>query len=128
MKFQLIQNQIERLIIEPIADDSKKNNSFSFSHLCKFNEQKSKEFVISFNFSLTSGHNFKVDFVHNFHFECDEDITEDFLKSHYTSVNAPAIAYPYVRAFVATLLLNAGLESVLLPAINFVEHAKAQQK
>ncbi|MBZ7675074.1 preprotein translocase subunit SecB, partial [Klebsiella grimontii] len=41
--------------------------------------------------------------------------------------NAPAIAYPYVRAFVATLLLNAGLESVSLPAVNFVEHAKLQE-
>ncbi|MHC0023216.1 hypothetical protein [Enterobacter vonholyi] len=127
MKFQLIKNQIESLNIQPFDDESSKKNNFSFSHTCRFNEALNKEFVISFGFELVSGNKFKLNFVHNFFFEADEIITEDFLKSHYTSVNAPAIAYPYVRAFVATLLLNAGLESVLLPAVNFVEHAKMQE-
>ena len=128
MKFQLNKNQIEKLSIEHFINESSIKNSFSFSHTCKYYEEKNNEFIISFKFELTSDNGFKLIFTHNFFFECDEPITEEFLQSHYTSVNAPAIAYPYVRAFVATLLLNAGLESVLLPAVNFVEHAKSQDK
>lgn len=128
MKFQLVKNKIERLKIEPIDGEVDKKNSFSFTHSCRFDEKEMKLFVISFNFELISGKKYKVEFTHDFYFETDEDVTEEFLKSHYPAVNAPAIAYPYVRAFVATLLLNAGLESVLLPAINFVEHAKSQKE
>lgn len=128
MKFQLAKNKIERLSIEPVDGESEKKNSFSFTHSCKFDDKAMKLFIISFKFELVSGKNFKLDFIHDFYFETDEDITNEFIKSHYTSVNAPAIAYPYVRAFVANLLLNAGLESVLLPAVNFVEHAKSQKE
>ena len=124
MKFQLLNNYIESLSIEHFDDEIEKSNNFSFTHSCLFNENEKKSFVISFDFELTSHKKFKLFFVQKFLFQCDEEITKDFLDSHYPSVNAPAIAYPYVRAFVATLLLNAGLESVSLPAVNFVEHAK----
>lgn len=128
MKFQLVKNKIKRLNIEPINGEIEQKNSFSFTHSCNFDDKEMKVFIISFKFELISGRNYKLDFMHDFYFQTDEDITDEFLKSHYPSVNAPAIAYPYVRAFVANLLLNAGLESVLLPAVNFVEHAKSQKE
>ena len=59
-----------------------------------------------------------------FNFEIvDEKITEDFKLSSFSKINAPAIAFPYLRAFVSNLTLQSGLEPVILPSINFVQLA-----
>lgn len=59
-------------------------------------------------------------------FEADQALTEAFLNGHFTSVNAPAIAFPYLRSFVTNVLVNAGYPAVYLPTINFVELAKKE--
>lgn len=46
-------------------------------------------------------------------------VTEETLRDTFIQVNAPAIAYPYLRAFVSTVCVNAGYESVFLSPINF---------
>ena len=53
-------------------------------------------------------------------FECDEAYDDDFSKSTFFRMNAPAIAYPYVRSFISTLTLNAGIPPLILPTYNFV--------
>lgn len=124
MNFQLIANKVESLEIKTLTVDETVKNMFSFTNKCMYSKESADEFMISFDFQLTSTSRFSVLLKHNFIFKCSEPVPEEFLNSHYTTVNAPAIAYPYLRAFVSTMLLNAGLESVNLPAINFVEHAK----
>lgn len=60
-----------------------------------------------------------------FHFELmDESVTEEFKLSSFPKVNAPAIAFPYLRAFVSNLTLQSGLEPIILPSINFVKLAE----
>lgn len=41
----------------------------------------------------------------------------------YKNINAPAITYPYVRAFLSTLTANIGIETVVLPPLNFIAMA-----
>lgn len=48
-------------------------------------------------------------------FELDAEI----LKDQFFTVNAPAIAYPFLRAFIATFCVNAGYPVKMLPAVNF---------
>ncbi len=60
-------------------------------------------------------------------FESEQVLTQDFLDSHFTSINAPAIAYPYLRSFITNILVNAGYPALYLPTVNFVEMAKRQQ-
>jgi len=124
MKFHLSSNRVESLEIKPIESREENKNRFNFTSKCVFNESAPNEFVIKFDFDLTSDEGFIMFLKHDFIFHTDEAVSDEFLKSHYPSVNAPAIAYPYLRAFVSTVLHNAGLGSVTLPAINFVEHAK----
>lgn len=61
-------------------------------------------------------------------FETNEAITDDFKKSHFPRVNAPAIAYPYLRSFVTTFLVNAGYPALYLPTINFSAMDAEQKK
>lgn len=55
-------------------------------------------------------------------FETSEDITEEFTKSSFATLSAPAIAFPFLRAFVSLLVLNAGYSPYILPSINFTKY------
>jgi len=54
-------------------------------------------------------------------FELSEDLTAEEMRS-LINVNAPAIMFPYFRAFISTLTANCGgsLPSVMLPPRTFV--------
>lgn len=70
------------------------------------------------------------EFVHydvEFHavFECSQPVDGNFLSSEFAKISAPAIGFPYVRAFISTLSLQAGLPPIILPSINFVQFSKA---
>ena len=56
-------------------------------------------------------------------FVTSDDITEEFKLSEFVHVNAPAIAFPFLRAFVGNFTLQSGYNPVLLPSINFIELA-----
>lgn len=53
------------------------------------------------------------------YFQTEQEFTDDFLESHFTSVNAPAITYPYLRSFITSILVGAGYPAMYLPTINF---------
>ena len=54
-------------------------------------------------------------------FGTSEAIDDNFKKSTFVKINSPAIAFPYLRSFVSTLTLNAGLPPLILPAYNFTK-------
>lgn len=64
----------------------------------------------------------EVDFLARF--SHNEEITKEFRDSHFPRVNAPAIAYPFLRAFINNLFINAGYEPVFLPTYNFTKSVK----
>ncbi len=49
-------------------------------------------------------------------FETDE--VENLVDNPYFTINAPAIVYPYIRAYIGTLTTQSGINAVLLPAMN----------
>jgi len=53
-------------------------------------------------------------------FITDTDFDDEFLESKFALMNAPAIGYPFLRAFVSTTFVNSGYEPLMLPTINFV--------
>jgi len=64
---------------------------------------------------------FNLDIEAVFNFITDEEITEEFKQSHFPKINAPAIGYPYLRAFVSNLTLQSGVAPAILPTINFIK-------
>lgn len=50
-------------------------------------------------------------------FEFDKNLT-DLEKQAFFSVNAPAILFPYVRAYITTLTSLSGIKPVILPTLN----------
>lgn len=52
-------------------------------------------------------------------FETQSEVSEEFIMSTLVQVNAPAIAFPYLRSFISTITLNAGIPAIVLPAMVF---------
>lgn len=85
-----------------------------------------KKYIKSFQLDISARSNVKEEIVHikvEFHtvFECSEAITQEFLNSEFSKVSAPAIGFPYLRAFITTLTSQAGIAPLILPSINFIQ-------
>lgn len=105
------------------------DNDVELKHGVAYSEKNSKLFSIIFDFSVRVKENnmlLAVKFVANF--SCNADIDNEFKQSDFVSVNAPAIAYPYLRALVSQFLLLTGYEPIVLPVINFVALNKQRDK
>lgn len=62
------------------------------------------------------------------YFQFDNDCEDQELSSYFY-VNAPAILFPYVRAYIATLSTLSGLSNpIMLPTMNFTKFAKQLQE
>lgn len=112
-----------------IFTQDKQDNDVELKYAAAYSEEDSKFFSILFDFSVKVEANdmlLVLKFVANF--SCETDINNEFKQSDFVSVNAPAIAYPYLRAFVSQFLLLAGYKPIVLPAINFVTLNKQKDK
>ncbi len=87
-----------------------------------YDEDDSRKFAIVFDVELD---NEKKDFKFSLkaiaHFSTNIEITTEFKNSSFIKVNAPAIAFPYVRVFISNMTLNAGYNPVVLPSFNFIK-------
>ena len=83
--------------------------------------QNTQHFAVTFKseFQIKEGFILKVEYQSIF--ETDTPIDDQVKKSKFLTVNAPAIAFPFFRAFIATFLTNSGFEPIILPSINFMK-------
>lgn len=127
MKIQLKRWEITDLNLSKSNDFVNKNrrkDSFELETNNYFPQHENESiFGVRFKLKIVSNA-FDLSLKAVYHFELiDEKITEEFKLSSFPKVNAPAIAFPYLRAFVSTLTLQAGLKTVILPSINFIRLA-----
>lgn len=103
----------------------------SIAYLAVFPEEgeevEENDFLIHFKINITAPLQeneeddgiLKIDFISRF--SSKTPISEEFKKSNFPKVNAPAIAYPFLRAFVNNFFVNAGYDPVFLPTYNFTK-------
>jgi preprotein translocase subunit SecB len=79
--------------------------------------------LIKLKLIIEEGIGMSVAFAADFEVEDEEkpnfEVNDEVLKNTFIQVNAPAIAYPFLRAYVSTITVNSGYEQVLLPPVNF---------
>jgi preprotein translocase subunit SecB len=121
MKIQLENWKIQSLSFNMI-DEAREDNSFSLNIGQIFPEDESKQFVVVFDIDLKDK-SFNLVFQVAFVFTTEEEVTEEFKFSDFPKINAPAIAFPFIRAYISNLTLQSGFEPVILPSINFVKLA-----
>ncbi|WP_165673602.1 protein-export chaperone SecB [Metapseudomonas otitidis] len=128
MKINMVSNRVLRLLIaepeilseavEDEVDDRVDRGHANFTTKVDF---EADFFYVVFDLTLrTKEDNRVINVVYRSEFKTDNPIDSEFRKTDFPYVNAPAIAYPYLRAFVSNLTLNSGYSPVMLPSVNFV--------
>lgn len=93
----------------------------NIEHIAQINPSDKNLFQAVFIVTVTDSEkkfNLQVKAVADFQIigEIEENIYTSFI-----NVNAPAIAYPYLRAFVSNIILQAGMAPIILPPVNFTK-------
>lgn len=111
--------QLSRESISENDDLGEFKETLKFAFDPEFLDENPREYNILFklSFEYQAGVAFNVEFLSTF--QTDGDISEDFKNSPFVFVNSPAIAYPFLRAFVSNILLMSGYQPLMLPTINF---------
>lgn len=106
---------------EPREEDNK--NSFNLKTGQLFPPEEKSMFTVFFDATIFD-EEFDLLLKAIFRFTTDTEIDEEFKISDFPKINAPAIAFPYLRAYISNLTLQSGYDPVILPSINFVQMAK----
>lgn len=98
------------------------SNELNFNISTKSKLNGSKGFFVDINIDLTSNDKSLNMMVNTrAEFETENEIFEDFLSTNLVTINAPAIVFPFIRAFISTVTVNSGYNPIILPTINFVQ-------
>lgn len=129
MKIQLKEWEVKELSFH-IAKEEKNHdndkNSFNLKIADFYPEEDSIYFYIEFKIKINDTR-FDLEFEIVFTFTTDSPITTEFKKSNFPKVNAPAIAFPFVRSYISNFTLQSGFDPIILPSVNFVELNKNQE-
>lgn len=127
MTIQLNDWKVKDLTFTIIENSSREENGFTLETANIFFDNNKDEFAVIIKVNI-SDVIFDLKIESFFTFKLDEEITEDFKLSDFPKINAPAIAFPYLRAYISNLTLQSGVEPVILPSINFVKLAERKKK
>lgn len=124
MKLSLKENKVCQLILVDAEGDQTLHSDFNLSFEPVFYDEDARKFKIVFDFEYITTDRKYLRIDYQSYFITDSDINEDFRNSKFPIINAPAIAFPFLRAFLANLLVSGGYPPVLLPSINFLHYAQ----
>lgn len=123
MKISLKECKVQEMTFSIVKNDDRKEDSFDLKTSQVFPEEENRRFDLFFEIDVKDT-DFDLFIKMLFIFEIDDDITEEFKVSDFPKINAPAIAFPYLRTLISNITLQSGFRPVMLPSINFVEFAK----
>ena len=117
-KFRFLNYQIHESSIR-ISDAESVEKDLQID-IKKSNKEEEKENIYNLFFEITI--NDKLGSLNIFlniegKFEFNKDLT-DSEKDSFFNINAPAILFPYVRAYISTLTSLSGINPIILPTIN----------
>ena len=130
MQFRLAHTEVTSLNLEKLelSEDSAINDSLGQGYKLKlgiFPDSRHPEiFGVSFDMELVHQQEFKIEVRFLAWFECSEPPTKEELESPFALVNAPAIAFPYLRSYVSLVTLNSGFRPAMLNTVNFMKMYK----
>lgn len=127
MKIKLLDYKVVALNMSAAGDIASPDGSMSLEVGQVYPDDESGIFGIGFKVDLKQD-NLSVEAEMRFFFQADGEITDEFRRGPFPAINAPAIAFPYLRSFLSTVTLQAGYEPVMLPSVNFVEFARRAAK
>lgn len=111
-----------------LTEQENLEDNFNLKFTSAFSEDEAKKFVVKFDVVLTSDNGVSISLEYVGLFETEVEITKEFQQGKFVTINAPEIIFPYLRSFITTFTVNAGLAPVILPTINFQALADTKAK
>lgn len=112
-----------------ITTDGEDNIETSMNIASAFVENQQDLFAILFELDINNvDKTFTLSLKATAHFETTGDIQDEFKTSDFVNISAPAIAFPYIRAFISNTVLNSGYDPIILPSFNFHKLAEEAKK
>ena len=120
---------VSHKVLEVVFKQNKTdNNDMLLGYHIHFQKKYPNLFSIIFELKIRKAQEYIIETSYETLFETSEDITNDFLTSDFTKINAPAIAFPFLRSFVSFLVLTAGYPPLMLQSVNFTKFDKDKIK
>jgi preprotein translocase subunit SecB len=124
MKIKLDDTRVISLNIEQSKADDVLKDDFSgemtgFETSLGLNPDDRKKYVVKFDMEIKTSCLSVIRLEYIGCFSTDEEVDDNFVNSGFARVNSPAIAYPYLRAYISNLLTLSGYETIILPTVNF---------
>jgi preprotein translocase subunit SecB len=120
MDLRIEENKVTALELRPVEGFSSSNLRLNLDYKAFYDVEDATLFSILFKIRLEHANQVFIKCEHITKFKCSEPINDAFKTGDFPKINAPAIAFPFLRSFIATLILNAGYPPCWLPSINFV--------
>jgi len=119
MQLKLKRNRATFLELREANPEEIEQEDFDLRHRTIFDEHQTDSFSVEFRLGVTVDKSYRLTVQYTSQFETDSEIGADFRDSSFVRINAPAIAFPFIRSYVAHITLIGGFESVILPSVNF---------
>lgn len=119
MQLQLKRSRATLLELRKATPEEVSDEGYKLRHRTCFTDGSRNEFSIEFRIEMTVEKTHHLTVQYSSQFETDPEFDEDFVNSSFVTVNAPAIAFPFIRSYVAHITLISGFESIILPSVNF---------
>jgi preprotein translocase subunit SecB len=128
MNLKIEESKVTALELHSLEGLSASNMRFNLDYKAVYDAQDATLFGILFKIRLEQANQVFVKCEHITKFKCSERIDEAFKAGDFPKINAPAIAFPFLRSFIATVSVNAGYSPIWLPSINFVSLSEQKTK
>lgn len=110
--------------LRKIQGAKKASRKFTLNYGVEALEKDNERFIVRFNVIVQDTSTFKISIEYIAIFKTTDTVSETFLHSDFAKINAPAIAYPFLRSYISFITLNSGYAPAMLPTINFVALSK----
>ena len=119
MQLQLLKTYAESIELRDATKEEIKEGDVKLLFNASLNEGDLKLFRIQFDIQLIVDNDKYLKLVHSSILEANEDLSEAFMETSLCKVNAPAVAFPFLRSYIAQITLLSGFDPVILPTRKF---------
>ncbi|WP_428182789.1 protein-export chaperone SecB [Acetobacter pasteurianus] len=128
MQINLQKNMVMSLLVRDITHekvDEKKVSEFNLGFNVEFSKE---EFYVIFNCRVLVDKTKEILLVYKSIFKTHSEIDDDFKKSRFPYINAPSIAFAFLRAFIGNITMLSGFSVVMIPSLNFIQMYEDRKK
>lgn len=124
---QNIDLSFHRYTSSEVLENKGRENIFDFDFKPVYSPNDKRDFSILFTLNIDQFKEYKLSLAYIAWFKASKEIDQTLIKSGFTVINAPAIAFPYLRSFVTGFVVSAGYKPIFLPSINFTQTKQAKE-